>query len=170
MQYLRETSWEETAINHQATAERLPWWRRNWGGNPQTIQAYEHEVRPFWHSASVFQSATRRTHHHLVPTQYVYGQGTDLLSHWPVQQAHVYQWSRWRVENIAPEKIRKKFKINFTKAVMKNQKRSVTLREIGTVDKIKDQVETRRENMETVAKFQIEQQHTWPNSKIWKPQ
>ena len=49
---------------------------------------------------------------------------------------------------------------------MKNQKRSVTLREIGTVDKIKDQVETRRENMETVAKFQIEQQHTWPNSKI----
>ena len=53
-----------------------------------------------------------------------------------------------------------KFKMHFTKAVMRNQKRSGTLREIGSTNKFKEQVEINRDNTETVAKLQIEQAQT----------
>ena len=58
-------------------------------------------------------------------------------------------------KKIAPQKKWKKFKMHFTKAVMKNQKRSSTLREIGIANQVKEQVETNRENTETMEIFQI---------------
>ena len=61
-------------------------------------------------------------------------------------------------KKIVPQKTWKKFKMHFTKAVTKNQKRSGTLREIGIANQVKDQVETNRDNTENVAKFQIEQE------------
>ena len=47
--------------------------------------------------------------------------------------------------------------MKFTKAVLKNQKRSCTLREIGISNQVKYQVETNRDNTETIAILQIEQ-------------
>ena len=47
--------------------------------------------------------------------------------------------------------------MHFTKAVMKNQKLSVILREIGIANQVKKEVETNRDNTETVEKFIIDQ-------------
>ena len=62
--------------------------------------------------------------------------------------------NEWK--NIAPQKAWKKLKMHFIKALMKNQKRISILREIVIADQVKEQVETNRDNTETVAKFQIE--------------
>ena len=50
--------------------------------------------------------------------------------------------------------------MHFTQAVMKNQKRSGTLREIGISNQVKEQVEINWDNTETVAKFQIKKAQT----------
>ena len=63
-------------------------------------------------------------------------------------------------KQIAPQKTWKKFKMHFTKAVMKNQKRSGALREIGIANQVKEQVETNHNNTETVENFRIEQAKT----------
>jgi hypothetical protein len=57
----------------------------------------------------------------------------------------------------AADKTWKAFKTHFSKAVTKNQKRSGTLREIGIANQVQAQVETNRDNTETVAQFQIKQ-------------
>jgi hypothetical protein len=65
----------------------------------------------------------------------------------------------WKNKN-APNKTWKIFKTHFSKAVTKNQKRGGTLREIGIANQVQAQVDTNRDNTETVAQFQIEQAQT----------
>jgi hypothetical protein len=54
----------------------------------------------------------------------------------------------------------KSFKTHFSKAVTKNQRRSGKLKEIGIANQVKEQLETNRDNTETVAQFQVEQAQT----------
>ena len=65
---------------------------------------------------------------------------------------------KWK--KIAPQKTWKKFKIQFTKSLVNNQKRIGTLREIGIANQVREQLETNRDNTETIAKFQIEKAQT----------
>jgi hypothetical protein len=65
----------------------------------------------------------------------------------------------WKTK-IAAEKTWRAFKTHFSKAVTKNQKRGGTLREIGIANQVQAQVDTNRDNTETVAQFQIEQAQT----------
>jgi hypothetical protein len=52
------------------------------------------------------------------------------------------------------------FKTHFSKAITKNQKRSGTLKEIGIANQVQQQVDTNRDNTETVVQFQLEQAQT----------
>jgi hypothetical protein len=65
----------------------------------------------------------------------------------------------WKNKDAA-DKTWRAFKSHFSKAVTKNQKRGGTLREIGIANQVKAQVDTNRDNTETVAQFQIEQAQT----------
>jgi hypothetical protein len=65
----------------------------------------------------------------------------------------------WKNKNAA-DKTWRAFKSHFSKAVTKNQKRGGTLREIGIANQVQAQVDTNRNNTETVAQFQIEQAQT----------
>jgi hypothetical protein len=60
----------------------------------------------------------------------------------------------------AADKTWKAFKTHFSKAVTKNKKRGGTLRELGIANQVQAQVDTNRDNTETVAQFQIEQAQT----------
>jgi hypothetical protein len=83
-------------------------------------------------------------------------QGIDQFNqHMDLNEA-VDEWKK----TPAIDKTWKLFKTHFSKAVTKNQKRSGTLKEIGIANQVKEQLETNRDNTETVAQFQVEQAQT----------
>jgi hypothetical protein len=83
-------------------------------------------------------------------------QGIDQFNqHMDLNEA-VDEWKK----KPAIEKTWKIFKTHFSKAVTKNQKRNGTLKEIGIANQVKEQLETNRDNTETVAQFQVEQAQT----------
>ena len=55
------------------------------------------------------------------------------------------------------DKTWKNFKIHFSKAITKKEKRSDTLKEIDIVNQIKAQVDTNKDNTKTIAQVQHEQ-------------
>ena len=65
----------------------------------------------------------------------------------------------WKKKTASP-KTWNAFKAHFTKEVTKNHKHSSPLKETGSDNQFKEQVETNRNNTETVKKFQIEQSQT----------
>jgi hypothetical protein len=65
----------------------------------------------------------------------------------------------WKNKNAA-DKTWRIFKTHFSKAVTKNKKRGGTLRELGIANQVQSQMDTNRDNTETVAQFQIEQAQT----------
>ncbi len=83
-------------------------------------------------------------------------QGIDEFNHHMDLNEAVDDWEK----KPAIEKTWKIFKTHFSKAVTKNQKRSGTLKEIGIANQVKEQLETNRDNTETVAQFQVEQAQT----------
>jgi hypothetical protein len=83
-------------------------------------------------------------------------QGIDQFNkHMDLNDA-VDEWKNKVIE----DKTWRIFKTHFSKAVTKNHKRGGTLREIGIANQVQTQVDTNRDNTETVAQFQIEQAQT----------
>ena len=58
------------------------------------------------------------------------------------------------------QKKRNTFKAHFKEAVTKNQKCSVTIREIGITNQVKEKFETNHNNTETIEKFHMKQAQT----------
>jgi hypothetical protein len=83
-------------------------------------------------------------------------QGIDQFNHHMDLNEAVDEWKK----KPTIDKTWKIFKTHFSKAVTRNQKRSGTLKEIGIANQVKEQLETNRDNTETIAQFQVEQAQT----------
>jgi hypothetical protein len=80
-------------------------------------------------------------------------QGIDQFNHHMDLNEAVDEWKN----KSTIDKTWKIFKTHFSKAVTKKQKHSGTLKEIGIANQVKEQLETNRDNTETVTQFQVEQ-------------
>ena len=83
-------------------------------------------------------------------------QGIDQFNKHMDLNDSVDEWKK----KLTADKTWQAFKTHFSKAITKNQKRSGTLKDIGIANQVQQQVETNRDNTETVVQFQLEQAQT----------